>query len=147
LRVAAESTTHPLCLLLGDRALNALDRALQVQALKDLDHLFVVLTQLAGKLINADLRHKSGPPPRGHRRLKSEELVKARESCRSSARSLQEFPLLMNMLGERHPQRLTIGMNTTCSSERPSEAAATHCLLEARAERANVGRATTRGRA
>lgn len=53
----------------------------------------------------------------------------------------------MNMLGERHPQRLTIRMNTTCSSEGPSEAAATHCLLEARAERANISRATASGRA
>ena len=137
--LTSDRAADTLGFLLGNGALYALDRALQGHPLEELDHLLVVLAQFAGKLIHTDLRHRSGPPPRGqHRRLKREELVETRVRGRLAAGADETRALPLNMIDERTPEPVAIEMNTTGAGEGPLQATTAGRLLVASASRTQI---------
>ncbi|MEZ4454300.1 MAG: hypothetical protein R3B09_32900 [Nannocystaceae bacterium] len=138
-------TTNRLSLLFRDRAHVILD--LEAEASNDLDHVLVVLAQLFGKLIDADLRHGSGLPPRGQRRghervVEREQLPVTRVLPRVSRRALVEGSLRANGFVERRPEGRAVDSDAPDPGERPVETAALDRLVEAGARRTEIGGAT-----
>src|SRR5690606_19731507 len=136
---ALDMATDELSLVIVERTHDALD--LETEAADQVLHHLVVLAQLFGELVDANLGHNSGNPPHrsAHGGRQGSETLDARRSGGSAA-AIQEIDHARELLAVRVPQRG--GVHRWFSAgERAGEAAAAGSALETGARRAHVGRA------